>query len=77
MGKFSNLLENESMLILTKEATNKDRSQKVQLTISSKSSEEKIRGERVGTNEGFLKDTKPELNLEKNIPENCLFYINW
>ena len=28
-------------------------------------------------NEGFFKDTKPELNLEKiNIPENCLLYIN-
>ena len=28
-------------------------------------------------NEGFFKDTKLELNLEKkNIPENCLLYIN-
>ena len=28
-------------------------------------------------NEGFFKETKLELNLEKkNIPENCLLYIN-
>ena len=51
------------MLTLTKEATNKDRSLKAQLTISSKSSEEKISGERVWRNEGSLKDTKPELNF--------------
>ena len=53
------------MLTLTKEATNKYHSLKTQLTISSKSSEEKISGERVCRNEGFFKDTKPELNLEK------------
>ena len=60
------------MLTLTKEATDKDRPIKTQLTISSKSCEEKISGERVWRNEGFFKDTKPVLNLEKN----CLFYIN-
>ena len=26
--------------------------------------------------QGFFKNTKPDLNLEKNIPENCLLYIN-
>ena len=65
------------MLTLTKESTNKDRSLKTQLTISSKSSEEKISGDRMWTKDGFFKDTIPELNLEKkNIPENSLFYIN-
>ena len=54
-----------SMLTLTKEATDKDRPIKTQLTISSKSCEEKINGERVWRNEGFFKDTKPVLNLEK------------
>ena len=53
------------MLTLTKEATDKHRSLKTQLTISSKSCEEKISDERVWRNEGFFKDTKPELNLEK------------
>ena len=55
------------MLTLTKEAANKDRSLKTQLTVSSKISEEKISGERVWRNEGFFKETKPELNLEKKI----------
>ena len=65
------------MLTLTKEATNKDRSLKTQLTISSKSSKEKVRNERVWRKDGFFKDTRPKLNLEKkNIPENSLFYIN-
>ena len=64
------------MLTLTKEATDKDRSMKTQLTISSKSCEEKISGERVWRNEGFFKDTKPELNLEKKYSGEFLFYIN-
>ena len=64
------------MLTLTKEATDKDRSLKIQLAISSESREEKISGEIVWRNEGFFKDTKLELNLEKNIQESCLFYIN-
>ena len=53
------------MLTLTKEATDKDRPIKTQQTISSKSCEEKISGDRVWRNEGFFKDTKPVLNLEK------------
>ena len=53
------------MLTLTKEATDKHRSLKTQLTISSESCEEKISDERVWRNEAFFKDTKPELNLEK------------
>ena len=53
------------MLVMTKEATDKDKSLKTQLTISSKSSNEKISDERVWRNEGLFKDTKPELNLEK------------
>ena len=65
IDKSSNLLENMSMLTLTKEATDKDRPIKTQLTISSKSCEEKISGDRVWRNEGFFKDTKPVLNLEK------------
>ena len=65
------------MMMLNKETTNKDRSLKTQLTISLKSCEEKISGERVWRNEKFFKDTKPELNLEKNnIPKNSLLYIN-
>ena len=65
IDKSSNLLENMSMLTLTKEATDKDRPIKTQLTISSKRCEEKVSGDRVWRNEGFFKDTKPVLNLEK------------
>ena len=73
----SNLLENASMLMLTKEAIDKDRSLKTQLTLSSKSSKKRTSDERVWRNEGFFEDTKPELNLEKkNILDNSLFYIN-
>ena len=53
------------MMVFTKEATDKDRSLKIQLTISSKSNEEKISGVREWSNEWFFKDAKPELNLEK------------
>ena len=51
---------------------------KTQLLIrSSASDDEKLSGEKVWKSNGFFKDIRPELNLEKvNIPENCLFYIN-
>ena len=66
------------MMVLSKELTDKDRSMKTQLLISSTgNNDEKLSGENVWKNNGFFKDTKPELNLEKvNIPENCLFYVN-
>ena len=66
------------MMVLSKELTDKDRSMKTQLLISSTANnDEKLSGEKVWKNNGFFKDTKPELNLEKvNIPENCLFYVN-
>ena len=53
------------MMILTKEATDKDNN-----------SDEKLNGERVWRIEGYFPDIRPKLNLEKkNIPENCLLYI--
>ena len=70
--------EKANMLLLSKELTDKDRSMKTQLLIkSSASDDEKLSGKKVWKNNGFFKDIRPELNLEKvNIPENCLFYIN-
>ena len=68
VGKISGLLESASMIVFTKEVTDKDRSLKIQLTISSKNSKEKISSESVWANEGFFKDTKPELNF-------AVFYI--
>ena len=66
------------MMLLSKEVTDKDRSMKSQLLIRSQpSDDEKLSGEKVWKNNGFFKDIRPELNLEKvNLPENCLFYVN-
>ena len=53
------------MMILTKEATDKDRSLKTQLMVASNNSDEKLSGERVWRSEGYFSDIRPELNLEK------------
>ena len=65
------------MMLLSKEMTDKDRSMKTQLLIRSNNDDEKLSGEKVWNENGFFKDIRPELNLEKvNMPENCLYYIN-
>ena len=64
--------------MLTKEATDKDRSSKTQLLIStSGNNDDKISGERVWRSNGYFRDRRPDLKLEKgNIPENCLMYVS-
>ena len=65
------------MLLLSKEATDKDRSLKTQLLVISNHSQEKLSGENVWKNNDFFQDLRPDLNLEKKIiPENTLFYVN-
>ena len=66
------------MMVLSKEMTDKDRSMKTQLLIrSSSNSGDKLSGEKVWKNNGFFKDVKPELNLEKvSMPENAFYYVN-
>ena len=65
------------MMFLSKEMSDKDRSLKTQLIVSSNSDNEKISGERVWKNDGFFKDLRPDLNIEKvNMPENMLYYVN-
>ena len=65
------------MMILFNEATEKDRSLKTQLLISTKDSHEKLSGEPVRKSVGYFSDNRPELNLEKNkFPENSLLYVN-
>ena len=66
------------MMLLSKELTDKDRSMKTQLLIRSQSGDdEKLSGEKFWKENGFFKDIRPELNLEKvNMPENCLYYVN-
>ena len=63
------------MLLLSKVMTDKDKSMKTQLLFKPK--EDKLSGEKVWKENGFFKDVRAELNLEKvNIPENCLLYVN-
>ena len=69
-------LEKANMLLLSKEMTDKDKSMKTQLMYKPKQ-ENKLSGEKIWKKDGFFKDVRAELNLEKvNIPENCLFYAN-
>ena len=69
-------LEKANMLLLSKEMTDKDKSMKTQLMYKSKQ-ENKLSGEKIWKKDGFFKDVRADLNLEKvNIPENCLFYAN-
>ena len=69
-------LEKANMLLLSKEMTDKDKSMKTQLMYKSKQ-ENKLSGEKIWKKDGFFKDVRADLNLEKvNIPENCLFYTN-
>ena len=64
-------------MLLSKEMTDKDRSMKTQLLIRSNDGDDKLSGEKVWKENGFFKDIRPELNLEKvNMPENTLYYVN-
>ena len=64
-------------MLLSKEMTDKDRSMKTQLLIRNSDGDDKLSGEKVWKNNGFFKDIKPGLNLEKvNMPENTLYYVN-
>ena len=68
-------LEKANMLLLSKEMTDKDRSMKTQLLVKPK--DDKLSGEKIWKQDGFFKDVRAELNLEKvKIPENALLYIN-
>ena len=56
--------------------TDKDKSMKTQLMLKSEP-QNKLSGEQIWKKNGFFKDVRAELSLEKvNIPENCLIYIN-
>ena len=62
---------------MSKEVSDKDRSMKTQLLMTTSGSDEKVSGEKVWKESGFFKEVKPEMNIEKaNIPENTLLYIN-
>ena len=78
LGKNDSLqIEKANMLLMSKEVSDKDRSMKTQLLMTTSNSDEKVSGEKVWKENGFFKEIKPEMNIEKvNIPENTLLYIN-
>ena len=64
------------MLYLSKEATDKDASLKMQLLLSSKG-DDKCPTETIWRRNGFFGDQKVEFTITKaNFPENTLIYIN-
>ena len=76
-NSINHTLADANMLLLSKEATDKDRSLKTQLLVTSNDGQEKFSGENVWKHNGFFQDLRPNLKLEKkNIAENTLFYIN-
>ena len=66
------------MLLLTKKATDKDRSLKTQLLLATDSQKtERISGKPIWKKFGYFRDEKANFNIEKkNFPENALFYVN-
>ena len=71
------MLEKANMVLLSKEASEKDRSLKTQLILSTNSQPEKISGGVLWRNNGFFSDERADLNIEKkNFPENDVCYIN-
>ena len=70
-------IQNANMLLMSKEVSDKDRSMKTQLLLTTSGSDEKISGEKVWKVNGYFGEVKPEMNIEKvNIPENTLLYVN-
>ena len=63
---------------MTREATEKDRSLKTQLVLSTNSqSPVKINGKQVWKERGYFSDERADFNIEKrNFRENALSYIN-
>ena len=65
-----------SLMLLSKEATNKDTQLKTQLLMSFTDDDSKGI-ERLWIEYGFFGDQRAELTIQKaNFPENCLCYIN-
>ena len=72
------MLEKANMLLLTKKATDKDRSLKTQLLLATDSQKtERISGKPIWKKFGYFRDEKANFNIEKkNFPENALCYVN-
>ena len=72
------MLEKANMFILTKEATEKERSLKTQFLLSANSQPvEKMHREQIWEKNGFFFDERTDFNIDKkNFPENALCYVN-
>ena len=72
-----NALEKADLLLMTKHATEKDRSLKSQLFVSrSDSSSNDACSEKIWSKGAFYKDERNDLGMEKvNYPENTLFSV--
>ena len=72
------MLEIANILLLTNEATEKDRSLKTQLALSTNCQPgEKISGKQISKKNGFFSDKRAGCNFErKNFPENAFCYVN-
>ena len=65
------------MLFLSKEASNKDESLKIQMILSMKDDKSESSTERVWRENDFFGDQKTDLTIVKaNFPENTLVYVN-
>ena len=65
------------MLFLSKEASNKDESLKIQMMLSMKDDKSESSTERVWRENDFFGDQKTDLTIVKaNFPENTLVYVN-
>ena len=66
-----------SMMILSKEASNKDVKIKIQMIISMTDSKEESSTEQVWKENGFFNDQRTDLTIVKaNFPENTFVYVN-
>ena len=72
------MLEKANILLLSKEAIEKDRSLKTQLILSKNSQPtETISGKQISKKQGFFSDETTDFNIEKkNFPENVLYFVN-
>lgn len=71
------VLEKADLLLMTKYATEKNRSLKTQLFVSKSNFEEETAVEKASEKNGFFNDEKSYSGMEKvNFPEDTLFYIN-
>ena len=65
------------MLFLSKEASNKDESLKIQMMLSMKDDKSESSTERVWRENDFFGDQKTDLTIVKaSFPENTLVYVN-